>query len=65
MPEKPTYEELEQKVKKLEGGALRESETQFRQLYDQMKDGLAIYGVIDGGKDFIAKRGFNTPPLAA
>jgi PAS domain S-box-containing protein len=55
MPEKPTYEELEQKIKKLEEDVLLESETQFRQLFDQMKDGLAVYGVIDGGNDFVFK----------
>ena len=35
--------------------ALRESEARFRQLFDEMKDGLAVYEAIDGGKDFVFK----------
>jgi PAS domain S-box-containing protein len=33
--------------------AIRESEAKFRQLFDQMNDGMAVYKAVDGGKDFI------------
>ncbi len=33
--------------------ALRESEDRFRELFDNMKSGVAVYEAVDGGNDFI------------
>ena len=35
--------------------ALRESEERFKQLFDKMQDGVAIYEAVDNGNDFIFK----------
>jgi signal transduction histidine kinase len=35
--------------------ALRESEIRYRSLFDSMGSGVAVYTVVDGGKDFIIK----------
>ncbi len=35
--------------------ALEESEARFRQLFNEMKDGMAVYEAVDGGKDFVFK----------
>ncbi len=58
--ERKQYErELEKRVEertaqlKLANEELRGSEARFRQLFDEMKDGLAVYEAIDGGKDFV------------
>jgi diguanylate cyclase (GGDEF)-like protein len=32
---------------------LRESENRFRELYDNMKSGVAVYEAVDGGRDFV------------
>lgn len=58
MFEKPTYEQLEQRVKELE-----RSEALFRGLFDNMPSGSAIYEVINEGKcgsDYIVKEFNNT-----
>jgi PAS domain S-box-containing protein len=41
------------------GGALKESEEKFRQLFTRMPSAVAIYDAVDGGEDFIFKD-FNT-----
>jgi PAS domain S-box-containing protein len=33
--------------------ALRESEVRFRELYDRMSNGVAVYQAVEGGEDFI------------
>jgi two-component system, cell cycle sensor histidine kinase and response regulator CckA len=67
MPEKLTCEELEQRVRELElieskrkrtEAELRESETRFRQLFDNMNSGVAVYEARDNGEDFVI-RDFN------
>ena len=35
--------------------ALRESEERFRRMFESMSDAVAVYEVVDGGKDFIFK----------
>ena len=75
MNQKPTYEELEQKIKSLEAeiekskhlkqSDVTKSESLFRGLFDNMTSGSAIYEVInDGSKgtDYII-RGFNNKSL--
>ena len=72
MSEKPTYEELEDRIRELEQTAadhnrmeLARSEALFRGLFDNMTSGSAIYEVInDGskGSDYII-RGFNKKSL--
>lgn len=62
MTDKPTYEELDQRVKELEKEAikrinaekaLRESEARHRALFDNMIDGAAVYEAQNNGEDFI------------
>jgi PAS domain S-box-containing protein len=57
MLKKPTYKELEQRVKELEGKEveIRASEVKFRELFDYMSSGVAIYEAKDNGNDFIFK----------
>ena len=43
------HEALRQEAEK----ALRESEARFRQLFDNMADGVAIYRAVDDGRDFV------------
>ncbi|MBF0574285.1 MAG: PAS domain S-box protein, partial [Desulfamplus sp.] len=67
MTEKPTYEELEQRIKELELAEinLKRNEALFRGLFDNMTSGSAVYEVInDGlkGSDYIVK-GFNNKSL--
>ena len=67
MTEKPTYEELEQRIKELEQAEieLKRSEELFRGLFANMTSGSAIYEVVnDGlkGSDYIVK-GFNNKSL--
>ncbi len=47
-----TYDVKEQRIA---GRALRESEERFRQLFDNMQNGVAIYTPVDDGKEFIFK----------
>ena len=35
--------------------ALRQSEERYRELFDNMSSGVAVYGAIDNGRDFIFK----------
>lgn len=62
MAEKPSYQELEQMIKKLEEESvkrkqaeesLKESEEKFRQMFETMNHGVAIYEAVDDGQDFI------------
>ena len=62
MAEKPTYEELEQRIKelgkrvlkrKLVEEALRTSEKRYKDLSDHMNDGVAIYQAENDGEDFV------------
>ncbi len=67
MAEKPTYEELEQRIKELEQTEteLKRSEALFRGLFANMTSGSAIYEVLnDGskGSDYIVKE-FNNKSL--
>ena len=64
MTEKPTYEELEKKIQKLERvesvrkkaeEALRESEERYKGLFMNMGSGVAIYEVKGDAEDFIFK----------
>ena len=75
MDQKPTYEQLEQRVRELEQAleeksgpqeqgpegtgstraALQESEERFRELFEHMGSGVAVYQAVDGGADFIFK----------
>jgi len=64
MAKKPTYEELEQRVKELEQQAvkrkqaeekLRESEGRFSGMFEHMSSGVAVYESIDNGEDFVFK----------
>jgi PAS domain S-box-containing protein len=64
MAEKPTYQELEQRIKELEEESvkrklaeksLKESEEKFRQMFETMNNGVAVYEAVDDGKDFIFK----------
>ncbi len=59
---KPTYEELEKRVRELEKEALYrkqaeealpESEVRYRTLFENMSNGVAIYRAVNEGKDFI------------
>lgn len=45
----------EQRLRKLAEGTLRESEERYRELFDNMSSGVAVYEAIDQGKDFIFK----------
>ncbi len=40
---------------KLAEQALRESETRFKELFQNMSNGVAVYEALDGGNDFIVK----------
>ncbi len=62
MAKKPTYEELEQKVKVLEERtselsqvqeSLAKSETRYKSLFENMLDGVAVYEVKNNGEDFV------------
>ena len=64
MPGKPTFEELEQKVRELERivsehnraeEARQEGEERFRQLFENMSSGVAIYEATENGEDFVFK----------
>ena len=64
MPEKPSFKELEQKVLELERiasehnrveEARQESEERFRQLFENMSSGVAIYEATENGEDFVFK----------
>ena len=64
MPGKPTLEELEQKVRELERivsehnraeEARQEGEERFRQLFENMSSGVAIYEATENGEDFVFK----------
>ncbi|MBT3260232.1 MAG: hypothetical protein HN366_27815, partial [Deltaproteobacteria bacterium] len=64
MAKKPTYEELEQRVKDLEKQvsereraeeALRESEGRFSAMFEHMSSGVAVYESVDNGEDFAFK----------
>jgi PAS domain S-box-containing protein len=64
MSGKPTYEELEQKVRALEqiasehkraANALGESEERFRNLFENMSSGVAVYEAAEDGEDFVFK----------
>lgn len=64
MADKPTYAELEQRIQQLEAieasrkqayASLQDSETRYRELFNHIKSGVAIYSVVEGGKDFIFK----------
>ena len=64
MAEKPTYQELEQRIKELEEESVRrkqtekslkESEEKFRQMFETMNNGVAVYEAVDDGRDFIFK----------
>jgi len=41
--------------RKVAEDALRESEERFRMMFESMSDAVAVYEVVDGGKDFIFK----------
>jgi PAS domain S-box-containing protein len=45
----------EQRLRKRAEDTLRESEGRFRELFDNMSSGVAVYEAIDQGKDFIFK----------
>ena len=45
----------EQRLRKRAEDTLRESEGRFRELFDNMRSGVAVYEAIDQGKDFIFK----------
>ncbi len=49
--EKP-YEMLYRKLKQREE-MLEDSESRYRELFDNMKTGVAVYGAVDDGKDFV------------
>lgn len=65
MKEKPTYEELQQRVKKLENQRIQwqegeasfrkaeESEARYRGIFDHTKNGVAVYKAVNDGQDFI------------
>ncbi len=64
MPRKPTREELEQRIRDLEGEAfkrrraeeaLQESEARYRGLFERISSCVAIYEAVDNGADFIFK----------
>ena len=61
MPEKPTYEELVQRVRELERAeienkkiekALKENESRYRDLFENLYDGVAVYTAENDGNDF-------------
>ena len=67
MANKPTYEELEQRVKELEKETfgrkrseemLQRSTERFRRLFEHMSSGVAVYESVDNGEDFVF-RAFN------
>ena len=67
MAKKPTYEELEQRVKELENEtfeckreeeAPRRNEGRFSTMFKHMSSGVAVYESVDNGEDFIF-RAFN------
>ena len=47
-----SYEQLEQRVEE-RTRELQESESKFRELFNNMKSGVAFYQVVDNGNDFI------------
>ena len=62
MIEKPSYEELAQKIVALEKEvakhkqpeeALRESEARYRGIFEYTKNGVAVYKAVNDGEDFI------------
>jgi two-component system cell cycle sensor histidine kinase/response regulator CckA len=65
MKEKPTYEELEQRVRELENERIQwqqaeasfqeaeESEARYRGIFDHTNNGVAVYKVVNDGQDFI------------
>jgi len=62
MAKKPTYEELEQRVKELENGAFqrkkteeapRRNEGRFSTMFKHMSSGVAVYESVDNGEDFV------------
>ena len=57
MADKPTYKELEQRVNELEGkeAEIKASEVKFRELFNYISSGVAIYEAKDNGNDFIFK----------
>jgi PAS domain-containing protein len=64
MSVKPAYDELKQKVQKLEQAVseynqtkdiLRESEERFRKLFENVSSGVAVYEATENGEDFVFK----------
>ena len=57
MADKPTYKELAQRVNELEGkeAEIKASEVRFRELFNYMSSGVAVYEAKDNGNDFIFK----------
>ena len=62
MAKKPTYEELEQRVKELENEAFqgkkeeetpRRNEGRFSAMFKHMSSGVAVYESVDNGEDFV------------
>ena len=75
MAKKPTYEELEQRVKELENGvfdpkrpgeALQRSEERFRRLFEQASDAFFIHNfnngkIVDANESACKNLGYTQP----
>ena len=67
MIKKPTYEDLEQKIKDLENERIQwrlteasikeaeDSKARYRGIFDHTNNGVAVYKAIHDGQDFISR----------